>query len=152
MSNIFIYKDLYSQGSLPALDQKKIISMLMWMTVAFSILVSPKNIFALSFTSLKLKKVDINAEDGHALAIANGFLKLLQLSNSICNIFIYAKLHNKCRLVIKEITKRCRCSRLKRRNTFLSSRCTNTTRLHYLTTPLETPIDGCFEDQMLEQQ
>jgi len=98
--NFCIYRSLYNtdkehilKEQESALKPSRIFRMLVVMAIVFIVLVLPKDVFTVIYTLLWL-----NNGKGMPYETAlkiNAFLALLQTSNCVCNIFIYARLHKR---------------------------------------------------------
>lgn len=99
-----MYKQMKGQETVMqgqcTLNPKKTLYMLISIAVVFYILVLPRDIFHLIHNLYIIAGDRLDEEDSFK---ANAFLKILQCSNCISNIFIYAQLHNKFRQRIKEL-------------------------------------------------
>jgi len=97
-----IYKNLYDKEVLSTMKEqrvvkktKKIVIMLIIMAVVFILLVYPRDIFHIVFNISWLGSSGIPYTK--TVLDLNSFLKVLHMCNSICNVFIYARLHGKFR-------------------------------------------------------
>jgi len=101
----FMYQNLKSHKTIfrkqSSIRPKKTLFMLVIIASAFLFLVLPRDIFHLIHT---LSILTGNLIDGDISMKVNTSLKILQCSNSICNVFIYAKLHNKIRKRLRAIS------------------------------------------------
>lgn len=102
ISNYLVYLELSRKTSKVPLytiqEQKKILTLLISMAFVFTLLVFPKDIFYLIYTGCYI--YGWNMPLGVATTI-NSYLKLLQVFNSVCNPFIYAKLHTTFKRKVK---------------------------------------------------
>ena len=106
-----IYKQLYNAKRKRALKEqnhhiksKRIVFMLLVMAVLFIVMVFPRDLFQLVFLITWLRPPGITFNK--TLLEINSFLKVLHMCNSLCNIFIYAQLHDKFRRRLLRLTKK----------------------------------------------
>lgn len=114
ISTVFIYLTLYDKEHNQALvgqqtiKPKKTIALLLYMAAIFAILVFPKDIFYCVFQLTWL-----DGKNGMPYDLAktiNGYLKLLQTSNCVCNVFIYAKVHSQFKMELVTLSDSIRSS------------------------------------------
>lgn len=103
--NVFIYRTLYDRdrtvsmsGQPCAVNPNRIFRLLAVIAFVFIVLVFPKDIFVLSYSLSWLNGFGMNYQT--ALKI-NEVLTLIQTSNCVCNVFIYARLHIRVKHVIE---------------------------------------------------
>ena len=82
------------------LNSKKTLYLLVTIAVVFYILVLPRDIFHFIHNVCILIGKELDPDSSFK---ANSFLKILQCSNSVSNVFIYAQLHTKVRQRIREL-------------------------------------------------
>lgn len=106
-----IYKQLYNAKHKRALKEqnhyiksKRIVFMLLVMAVLFIVMVFPRDLFQLVFLITWLRPPGITFNK--TLMEINSFLKVLHMCNSLCNIFVYARLHDKFRRRLLRLTKK----------------------------------------------
>ena len=97
--NMFIYKTFKNKVRRSFLKEQshsvrptRVLRLLIAMALAFFCLVLPKEIFDAVCQFLSIKK---NKGNVSILTDINLFLALLQTANSVCNVFIYARLHRR---------------------------------------------------------
>ena len=97
--NVFIYKTFKNKERRSFLKEQshsvrptRVLRLLIAMAVAFFCLVLPKEIFDAVCQFLSIKD---NGGNLSILADINLFLALLQTTNFVCNVFIYARLHRR---------------------------------------------------------
>lgn len=105
-----IYRTLYDKEHVTTMKHqkhvqktKKIMQMLVTMAITFFLLVYPREILHITFNFSWLSPPGI-AYTKEFLDI-NSFLKVLHMCNSICNVFIYSRLHGKFRRRSKKFFK-----------------------------------------------
>lgn len=110
-----IYNVLYSKERLSMLGSaintkksKKAIRMLSYMSVIFIILVYPREILQTVFMITEFRP---EIKEDHAFHQINSSLKLILMGNSICNPFIYARLHGRFRRNLIHLWKQACCLR-----------------------------------------
>uniref|UniRef100_A0A7M5XB89 G-protein coupled receptors family 1 profile domain-containing protein n=1 Tax=Clytia hemisphaerica TaxID=252671 RepID=A0A7M5XB89_9CNID len=82
-------------------NARKTLKMLVLLSVIFGVLVLPKDIFQFAHNISILVKKELNRTISLKI---HSFLKVLQCSNCISNVFVYARLHTKFRVRMKELT------------------------------------------------
>ena len=82
-------------------EMRRVVKMIIAMQTVFLVLILPRDLFLVSFSLSWLDNDGIKY--GDVVRYVNEFLKLLQTSNCCANIFIYAKLHDHFRKVVKII-------------------------------------------------
>ena len=110
ISTYFIYRELYEEEHLQTLQNqnhlkktKRVMIMLITMAILFTLLVFPRDILHVSFMISWLSPPGIPYTK--AFLDINSFLKILHMCNSICNPFIYARLHGNFRRRLIRLTK-----------------------------------------------
>ena len=83
---------------------RKVMRILLTVGVVFAVLVFPKDILHLAFTLSWIPPPGINRTP--VLVTLNSWFKVLQVSNSCVNIFIYSKMHNRFRNEITNFLRR----------------------------------------------
>lgn len=106
-----IYKELYNANRKRTLKEqnhyiksKRIVFMLFVMAVLFIVMVFPRDLFQLVFLITWLHPPGVTYNK--TLLEINSFLKVLHMCNSLCNIFIYARLHDKFRRRLLRLMKK----------------------------------------------
>jgi len=106
-----IYRELYNKEHMRVLKSrkrnasknKKILHMLTFMAVIFILLVFPRDILHLIFMITWMNPPGVSYTK--AFLDLNSLLKVLHMCNSICNVFIYARLHGRFRKNLLRLTK-----------------------------------------------
>ena len=98
VANYFSYKELYKKRTREILQSKhqlkekrRNFKTIITMSIVFMVAVFPRDMFFIVYTSSWMHPPGISLTK--PLLDLNSCLKILQTSNSICNIFIYARLH-----------------------------------------------------------
>ena len=112
ISIYLIYKELYDKecssqlNEQTLIDRKGTLILLVAMAIIFVTLTFPKDIFYVTFLISWWKPLGYRANE--TLHIVNEYLKLLQACNSVCNVFIYAKLHSSFKIHLLSISQSAR--------------------------------------------